>query len=87
MICSRNTAKKIADLRENARCIFWNSAQYVEAEQNKSVSEMEYVALFLRFLRQSFQIEFQPRVDLKMYLNSWTTQTCYFHYSDISRNL
>ena len=51
------------------------------------VSEKEYVALFLRFLRQSLQTEFQPRVDLKMYLNSWTPQTYYFNYSDIGRNL
>ena len=26
MICNRNTAKKITELRENARCIFWSSA-------------------------------------------------------------
>ena len=49
------------------------------------VSEKEYVALFLGFLRQFLQTEFQPRVDLKMYLNRWTTQTCYFNYS--GRNL
>ena len=23
----------------------------------------------------------------KMYLNSWTTQTCYFNYGDIGSNL
>ena len=51
------------------------------------VSEKEYVALFLGFLRQFLQTEFQPRVDLKMYLNRWTTQTCYFNYSDSGRNL
>ena len=33
------------------------------------------------------QTEFQPRVDLKMYLNRWTTKTCYFNYSDSGRNL
>ena len=49
------------------------------------MSEKEYVALFLGFLRQFLQTEFQPRVDLKMYLNRWTTQTCYFNYS--GRNL
>ena len=26
VICNRNTAKKIAELRENARCIFWSGA-------------------------------------------------------------
>ena len=26
MICNRNAAKKIAELRENARCIFWSGA-------------------------------------------------------------
>ena len=26
MICKKNTAKKIAELRENARCIFWSGA-------------------------------------------------------------
>ena len=51
------------------------------------VSEKENVALFLGFLRQFLQTEFQPRVDLKMYLNRWTTQTCYFNYSDSGRNL
>ena len=49
------------------------------------MSEKEYVALFLGFLRQFLQTEFQLRVDLKMYLNRWTTQTCYFNYS--GRNL
>ena len=49
------------------------------------VLEKEYVALFLGFLRQFLQTELQPRVDLKMYLNRWTTQTCYFNYS--GRNL
>ena len=51
------------------------------------VSEKEYVALFLGFLRQFLQAEFQPRVDLKMYLNRWTTQTCYFNYNGSGRNL
>ena len=51
------------------------------------VSEKEYVALFLGFLRQFLQTEFQLRVDLKMYLNRWTTQTCYFNYNDSGRNL
>ena len=26
VICNRNTAKKIAERRENARCIFWSGA-------------------------------------------------------------
>ena len=26
MICNRNTARKIAELRENARCTFWSGA-------------------------------------------------------------
>ena len=51
------------------------------------VSEKENLVLFLGFLRQFLQTEFQPRVDLKMYLNRWTTQTCYFNYSDSGRNL
>ena len=51
------------------------------------VSEKENVVLFLGFLRQFLQTEFQPRVDLKMYFNRWTTQTCYFNYSDSGRNL
>ena len=51
------------------------------------MSEKEYVALFLGFLRQSLQTEFQPSVDLKMYLNGWTTETFYFNYSDSGRNL
>ena len=51
------------------------------------VSEKENVVLFLGFLRQFLQTEFQPKVDLKIYLNRWTTQTCYFNYSDSGRNL
>ena len=43
------------------------------------------LSLFLGFLRQFLQTEFQLRVDLKMFLNMWTTQTCYFNYS--GRNL
>ena len=50
------------------------------------VSEKEYVALF-GFLRQFLYTEFQLRVDLKIYLNRWTTKTCYFNYSDSGRNL
>ena len=51
------------------------------------VSEKKNLVLFLGFLRQFLQTEFQPRVDLKTYLNRWTTQTCYFNYSDSGRNL
>ena len=51
------------------------------------VSEKENLVLFLGFLRQFLQTEFQPRIDLKMYLNRWTTQKCYFNYSDSGRNL
>ena len=40
-----------------------------------------------RIIRRFLQTEFQLRVDLKMYLNRWTTQTCYFNYSDSGRNL
>ena len=51
------------------------------------VSEKENLVLFLGFLWQFLQTEFQPRVDLKMYLNRWTTQTCYFNYRDSGRDL
>ena len=51
------------------------------------VSEKENLVLFLGFLRQFLQTEFQPRIDLKMCLNRWTTQKCYFNYSDSGRNL
>ena len=44
-------------------------------------------AIFLGFLRQFLPTEFQPTVDLKMYLKRWTTQTYYFNYSDSSRIL